>query len=84
MNPRPRVTDITELRAWCHIYGTVPTSYRLEGVVRKGRHSRRISPTVEIWEGRYNGEAVALKVVRRSRSDSLVLGTKSVSVPHNP
>ena len=46
----------------CSQQRTIPTSYKLEGVVREGDYSQGTSQMVEIWKGRYKDEVVALKV----------------------
>ena len=80
MHPRRREEGIIELQMWCETYRTVPASYKLEGVVREGDHSQRISQETEIWKGRYRDEVVALRVPRVSRQGFDVLKLKSVSV----
>jgi len=86
VNPRPGAEGTDELRTWCKVYRSVPTSYKLEGVVREGDHSQRISQEIEIWKGRYKDEVVALKVPRVSRQGFDVLALKSVSMErdHRP
>ena len=70
----------TELLASCCRYGTVPTSYKLKGVVRVGEHSQRISQAIEIWKGRYKGKVVMLKVFRGTRTDDHAREVESVSM----
>ena len=84
MEPRPGAKDTIELRTWCDTYRTVPTSYKLEGVVKEGGYSERISQETEIWKGRYKDEVVALKVPRVSRQGFDVLELKSVSTQRDP
>ncbi|KAF9789185.1 kinase-like domain-containing protein [Thelephora terrestris] len=52
-----------ELRRLCGHHHTVPTAYKLEGVVEQGTCAQRASHVTEIWKGEYNGEEVALKVL---------------------
>ena len=52
--------------------------------MREGNHSQRISQVIEIWKGRYGGEAVALKVIKVSRRDPHILAFKRVSMPRYP
>jgi len=63
----------------CHDYGTVPTSYKLEGVVREGDYCLHISQVIKIWKGRYGDEVVALKVFKVPRQDPHILEFKRVS-----
>ena len=79
MNPRPGVRGSAGLRWLCRERGAIPTSYKLEGVVREGYHFQRISLVIEIWKGRYKDEGVALKVLKVSREDPHILAFKSVS-----
>ena len=60
----------------------LPTSYNLEGVVREGDRSKRISQVIEIWKGRYKDEVVALKVLKVPRQDPQILAFEGVSMPH--
>jgi len=69
---------------WCEVYRTVPTSYKLEDVVREGGHSQRISQETEIWKGRYKGEVVALRVPRVPHEGFDILELKSVSMQGDP
>jgi len=69
-----------KLRRLCDRHRTIPTSYRVEGVVREGGYSQPISQVIEIWKGRYRGEVVALKVLKVSRQDPHVLAFTSVSI----
>lgn len=48
--------------------------------MKEGDRAQRISQVTEIWKGRYNGEVVALKVLRAPRDDPHVRRTKSVSM----
>ena len=50
--------------------------------MKEGGHPRSISRETEIWKGMYNGETVALKVLR-GRGD-YVRKTKSVSTLCDP
>ena len=77
-------TWITELRMWCEIYCTVPTSYKLEDVVREGDHPQHISQETEIWKGRHKDEVVALKVPRAPHEGFDTSELKSVSTQHYP
>jgi len=61
---------------------TVPTRYKLEGGVREGDYSQRISRVIEIWKGRYKDGMVALKVLNVSLQDPHILTFKRVSMPH--
>ena len=75
-----------ELRKLCGNHRTVPTSYKLEGVVKEGeipKHQRR-SGVTEIWKGLHNGDVVALKVLRVSRDDPQMQRIKSVSTLRGP
>jgi len=68
----------------CGDHSTVPTSYKLEGVVRVGDRPKRISQVDEIWEGRYIDEVVALKVLKVSPQDPHISALTSVSISHDP
>lgn len=78
-NVKLKGKTVIELRRLCGHHRTVPNSYKLEGVVKEGTCAQRISQVTEIWKGRYNGEVVALKVLRVPRDDPHVQRTKSVS-----
>jgi len=73
-----------ELRKLCGYYCTVPISYQLEGVTKEGSHPQHISRVADIWKGRYNGQVVALKVLRGSRGGYHMQTTRNVSVSHEP
>ena len=77
----PLAETAAELQKLCGIHNAIPTSYKLEGVVREGDRSQRMSQVIEIWKGRYKDEVVALKVYKVSRQDPHRLQFKSVSVP---
>jgi len=51
--------------------------------MREGGRSQRISEVIEIWKGRYQGEVVALKVLKVSRQDPRILAFTGVSMLHN-
>ena len=68
-NAKPKGKTVIELRRLYGHYRTVPNPYRLEGVVKEGDSAQQISQVTEIWECRYNGEVVALKVLRVPRGD---------------
>ena len=76
---RSKWSTIIQLRSLCGRHLTVPTSYKLEDVVKEGDRPQCISQVTEIWKGRYNDEAVALKVLRVPRDDH-VQKNKSASV----
>jgi len=60
-------------------------SHNLEGVVKEGDHSQPgVSQVIEIWKGRYKGEAVVLKVLKVSPQDPHLPAFKHVSVPRDP
>lgn len=59
---------------------TVPTSYKLEGVVKERVYAQRISQLTEIWKGVYNDEVVASKILRVTRDDPQIQRAKSVSM----
>ena len=73
-----------ELRRLCYHHRTIPTTYKLEGVVREGDLSQCVSQVVEIWKGRYKDEVVALKVLKVSQRDPHVLEFTRVRMPHDP
>jgi len=52
--------------------------------VRVGDYSQRISEVIEIWKGRYNGKAVALKVLKVSHQDPHIPLFKRVSMLCDP
>ena len=52
-----------------------------EGDIPKYRHSTGVT---EIWKGQYNGDVVALKVLRIPRDDPQMQGIKSVSTSRGP
>jgi len=70
----------------CGKHHTVPKSYKLEGVIKEGEFPQHRHPTgvIEIWKGRYNGEVVALKVLRVPSGDPQIRGIKSVSISRGP
>ena len=76
--------DCVRLLWSCYSDRTIPTSYNLEGVVREGDHSQRISKMIELWKGRYNDKAVTLKVLKVSLQDPHILTFKSVSMSCTP
>ena len=76
--------SLVELRELCGAHHTVPRLYKLEGVTKEGDHPYRTSRAAEIWKGRYDDKAVALKILRLPRGDPRVLKTKSVSTSHAP
>ncbi|KAF9648576.1 kinase-like protein [Thelephora ganbajun] len=63
-NPWSKAESIIKLRRLCGRLRTVPTSYELGGIVKGGDYPQHDSQVVEIWKGRYNDEAVALKILR--------------------
>ena len=63
----------------CGRHLTVPTTYTLKDVVKEGDRPQCISQVTEIWKGRYNDEAVALKILRVPRDDH-VQRNKSASI----
>lgn len=71
---------IIELRKLCGQYHTVPAAYKLEGVVKEGTCAQRISRVTEIWKGRYQGEEVALKIIRVSKAQDDPEAQRSKSV----
>jgi len=75
-----------ELRKLCGHHSIIPTSYKLEGVVKQGELPQYRHPTgvTEVWKGRYNGGVVALKVLRVPLDDPLMRGIKSVSTSPDP
>ena len=76
--------DADELVRLCGRHHSIPTSYKLEGVMRVGNHSQHISEVIEIWQGMYKDEVVALKVLKVSRQDPHHDGFKRVSMLHDP
>ena len=83
-DPRLAGKSTAQLLELCAHRRTIPTSYKLEGVVRERDHSKRILQVVAIWKGRYKDEVVALKVIKVSRQDPHVLAFTSVSTPRDP
>jgi len=77
------MNSTAELRMLCDQHGTIPTSYKLEGVVREGDNPQRTFRVVETWKGRYKDEVVALKILKVSRRDPHMLAFKRVSIPRN-
>ena len=65
----PKGKRYNELLELCTRWNAVPALYELEGVVRQGDQAKRVSQMTEIWKGTYDGEVVALKVLRLSRDD---------------
>lgn len=78
-NVKSRTKTVIELRRLCGHHRTVPNLYKLEGVVKEGDCAQRISQATETWKGRYNGEVVALEVLRVPRDHPHLQQTKSVS-----
>ena len=60
-----------ELSELCTRWYAVPTSYELTDVVKQGDRAQRTSQVTEIWKGTYNGEEVALKLLRLSQDDQI-------------
>jgi len=85
-NPISKGNITIELRKLCGKHHIVPKSYKLEGVVKEGELPQHRQPTgmIEIWKGRYNDEAVALKVLRVPPGDPQIRGIKSVSTLFGP
>lgn len=81
---RSKGDDVIELRRLCGKHRIVPTSYKLEGVERKGEHPQHLSKVAEIWKGGWNGEVVALKVLKVDRDDPHMQRVKSVSAVRSP
>jgi len=48
--------------------------------MKEGDHPQSTSQGTEIWKGGYNGEVVAITVLREPEGDSHVRNTKRVSV----
>jgi len=57
----------------------VPASYQLWGVKKTGS-PKSVSQETQVWKGKYNGELVALKVLRGPPDTYHLRETKSVSV----
>lgn len=74
----------TELMRLCADYNTIPTSYKLEGVVKEGDHPHRVAQVIDTWKGRYEGGMVALKVFKVSRQYPHILAFKTVSIARDP
>ncbi|KAF9651086.1 kinase-like protein [Thelephora ganbajun] len=66
-----------ELRRLCGHHFTFPASYKLVGVVKEGDCAQHNSRVAEIWKGRYDGEVVALKVLRVPRDEPGIRGAES-------
>ena len=79
-----RGESIIELRRLCGHHRIVPTSYRLAGVKKEGDWPQHISNVIGIWKGRWNGEAVALKILRWPREDPEIQRARSVSTSRGP
>jgi hypothetical protein len=75
-DPSLKKKNTSELLSLTQGHAIVPTSYKLEGVVRVGDHVQRVSRVSEMWKGSYKGELVALKVTKVSRRDPHLLGVK--------
>ena len=75
--------DITGLLHLCVRWHTVPTSYELRGVVRLGDGAQCASRVTEIWKGMYNGEVVALKILKLSGDNPEIELAKRVSTPRD-
>lgn len=54
-------------------------SYELGGVVKKGAKAQQVSRVTEVWEGMYDGQVVALKVLRLSQDDPDIHMAQEVS-----
>ena len=78
-NVKMKGKTLIELRRLCGHHRIVPNSYKLGGVVKEGYSAQQISRVIEIWKGRYDGDVVALKVLRVPRDDPHIQRTKSVS-----
>ena len=82
-NPSLGLESTTDLRIPHLLDGPVPALY-LEGVIREGTHSQRISDVIEIWKGRYKDKVVMLRVLELSRQYPYTLEFKMVSIRRNP
>jgi hypothetical protein len=64
----------------CGRHLTVPSIYKLEGVVKEGDCPQRNSLVTEIWKGGCKEDKVALKVLRVGRGETDVQRMKKVSI----
>ena len=62
---------------------TVPISCRLKGVMKQGDAPQHTSRATELWKGVYNGQVVALKILRVHEGDPQVALVKSVRMLYN-
>ncbi|KAF9785465.1 kinase-like domain-containing protein [Thelephora terrestris] len=77
----PKGKHYIELSQLCTLWHTVPASYGLGGVVMQGDRAQRVSGMTEIWEGTYDGETVALKVLRLPPNKSEADARKDLCLP---
>ena len=73
-----RDRDTIELLKLCGYWCTVPTSYKLEVVVRNYA-PQHVSQMAEIWKAWYSGQEVVVKIVRVRQGDPLAQRINSVS-----
>ena len=57
-----------------------PTSYQLEGVVKKLKYIKLAFKTTELWTGEYEEKRVLLKVLRVHRDNRKAQALESVSM----
>ena len=57
----------------CTRWDAVPASYEISDVVAQGDRAQHISGVTEIWKGIYDGEVVAMKVLRLSRDGGVLM-----------
>ncbi|KAF9785448.1 kinase-like domain-containing protein [Thelephora terrestris] len=72
----PKGDRYIELLRLCTLWHTVPTSYELGDVMRQGDSALQVSGVTEIWEGLYDGEVVALKVLRLPQNNDEAAGER--------
>ena len=82
--PGPGGKKEIELLRLCGYYCTVPAPYQLKSVAKEGDHPQSSSKQTEVWKGWYNGEVVAIKILRGPEGDAHVRNTKRVSTICDP
>ncbi|KAF9785469.1 kinase-like domain-containing protein [Thelephora terrestris] len=79
----PKGDSFIELSQLCTLWHTVPTTYELGGVVKQGDCALHAGGMTEIRKGVYDGEVVALKVLRlhRGKGDGDTKARKGFGFP---
>ena len=77
-----RDAGIVELLELCGHWRMIPTSYQLEGVVKRWgyEYAQYTSKKAEVWHSKYREKEVALKILKVDRDDPQAQAVESVSM----